>query len=93
MKRFVGICRTRSIFKSAANMHNVSNIDTQQRNELESNPRPLSRESVHHQATAHCEKIFYSVTCKPGGSVAEWLACWTQAQNGPGLNGSRDAVG
>jgi len=25
-----------------------------------------------------------------GGSVAEWLACWTQ---GPGSNRSRDAVG
>jgi len=28
-----------------------------------------------------------------GGSVAEWLACWTQAQYGPGSNRSRDAVG
>ena len=28
-----------------------------------------------------------------GGSVAEWLACWTQAQMGPGSNRSRDAVG
>ena len=27
-----------------------------------------------------------------GGSVAEWLACWTQAQEGPGSNRSRDAV-
>jgi len=27
------------------------------------------------------------------GSVAEWLACWTQAQKGPGSNCSRDAVG
>jgi len=27
------------------------------------------------------------------GSVAEWLACWTQAQKGPGSNRSRDAVG
>jgi len=26
-----------------------------------------------------------------GGSVAEWLACLTQAQKGPGSNGSRDA--
>jgi len=25
--------------------------------------------------------------------VAEWLACWTQAQKGPGSNRSRDAVG
>ena len=28
-----------------------------------------------------------------GGSVAEWIACWTQAQKGPGSNRSRDAVG
>jgi len=28
------------------------------------------------------------------GSVAEWLACWTQeVQKGPGSNRSRDAVG
>jgi len=34
---------------------------------------------------------------KQGGSVAvwlaEWLACWTHAQKGPGSNRSRDAVG
>jgi len=29
----------------------------------------------------------------PSFSVAEWLACWTQAQKGPGSNRSRDAVG
>jgi len=28
-----------------------------------------------------------------GGSVAEWLACGTQAQKGPGSNRSPDAVG
>ena len=28
-----------------------------------------------------------------GDLVAEWLACWTQAQKGPGSNRSRDAVG
>ena len=28
-----------------------------------------------------------------GGSVAEWLACWTQAQKGLGSNRSLDAVG
>jgi len=27
-----------------------------------------------------------------GGSVAEWLACWTQAQKGLGSNRSRDDV-
>ena len=26
------------------------------------------------------------------GSVAEWLACWTQAQKGSGSYRSRDAV-
>ena len=30
---------------------------------------------------------------RKGGSVAEWLACWTQAQKGLGSNRSRDAVG
>jgi len=33
------------------------------------------------------------VPARVGGSVAEWLACWTQAQKGLGLNRSRDAVG
>jgi len=28
-----------------------------------------------------------------GGSVDEWLTCWTHAQKGPGSNRSRDAVG
>ena len=28
-----------------------------------------------------------------GGSVAKWLACWTQAQKGLRLDRSRDAVG
>jgi len=27
-----------------------------------------------------------------GGSVTEWLACWTQAQKGLGSNRSRDAI-
>ena len=27
-----------------------------------------------------------------GGSVAKWLACWTQAQKGLGSNQSRDAI-
>jgi len=31
---------------------------------------------------------------KPGGgSVVEWLACWTQAQKGLGSAGCHDAVG
>ena len=32
-------------------------------------------------------------TWKMGGTVAEWLACCTQAQNGLGSNRSRNAVG
>jgi len=35
---------------------------------------------------------FVSLVRRAGGSVAEWLACWTQAQKGPGSNRSRDAV-
>ena len=27
-----------------------------------------------------------------GGSVADWLACWTQAQKGLGSNRSRDEL-
>ena len=37
----------------------------------------------------HCLIVYVSI----GGSVAEWLACWTQAQKGVGLNRSRNAVG
>ena len=33
-----------------------------------------------------------SCSSEKGGSVAEWLACWTQTQKGPGSNSSRDAV-
>jgi len=33
------------------------------------------------------------VTRLQGGSVAEWLACWTQVQKGFGSNRSHDAVG
>jgi len=36
------------------------------------------------------ERNRVSVCCLLGGSVAEWLACWTQAQKGPGSNRSRD---
>ena len=39
-------------------------------------------------------RVFFVCSTKlSGGSVAEWLACWTQAQKGPGSNRSRDAVG
>ena len=36
---------------------------------------------------------FFDILKGRGGSVAEWLACWTQAQKGLGSNRSRDAVG
>jgi len=36
---------------------------------------------------------FYWSKTRWGGSVAEWLACWTQAQMGLGSDRSRDAVG
>jgi len=35
----------------------------------------------------------HSASVPNPGSVAEWLACWTEAQKGPGSNRSRDAVG
>ena len=35
----------------------------------------------------------FGVHMDAGGSVTEWLACWTQAQNGLGSNRCRDAVG
>jgi len=39
-------------------------------------------------------RTHYSTTLgQVGGSVAEWLACWTQAQKGPGSNRSCNAVG
>jgi len=37
--------------------------------------------------------MYPSTVVFEGGSVAEWLACWTQALKGPGSNRSRDAVG
>jgi len=41
---------------------------------------------------AHKQHLLHSTHYR-GGSVAEWLACWTQAQKGPGSNCSRDTVG
>ena len=43
-----------------------------------------------HTTRQHIVVLVFTVR---GGSVAEWLACWTQAQKGPGSNRSRDAVG
>ena len=41
-----------------------------------------------------CSSVIYElISCCWGTSVAEWLACWTQAQKGLGSNRSHDAVG
>jgi len=40
-----------------------------------------------------CDKQYLVTTEVSGGSVAEWLACWTQALKGPGSNLSRDLSG
>jgi len=37
--------------------------------------------------------VFITAYFIKGGSVAEWLACWTRAQKGLSSNCSRDAVG
>ena len=47
---------------------------------------------------SHLEKLRHSsclqcILWTQGGSVAQWLACWTEAQKDPGSNRSRDAVG
>ena len=50
-----------------------------------------SNTCIVHSELPKLDKMLAS--CFRGGSVAEWLACWTQAQKGPGSNRSRDAVG
>jgi len=42
------------------------------------------------QQRCHGSQSFVGVMM--GGSVAEWLACWTQAQKGSLSNRSREAV-
>jgi len=39
-----------------------------------------------------CVYINFMLDVRRGGSVADWLACWTQAHKGPGSNRSCDAV-
>ena len=55
-------------------------------------PSPISFINVFRAYFPYLSRVIYIayVYC---GSVAEWLACWTQAQKGPGSNRSRDAVG
>jgi len=45
------------------------------------------------EGTSVSSSFLHSSWLCPGGSVAEWLACWTLAQKGPGSNRRRDAVG
>ena len=45
------------------------------------------------QVRNHNGEIMLLYSNSLGGSIAEWLACWTQAPKGPGSNRSRDAVG
>ena len=37
--------------------------------------------------------ICYCLVTVLGGSIAEWLVCWTRAHKGPGSNRNRDPVG
>ena len=58
---------------------------------------PYSRGKYCCRLALDCRPILYilvlrSMPTLSGGSVAEWLACWTQAQKGPGSNRSRDAA-
>jgi len=43
--------------------------------------------------TQHTDRFLLMTPIVKGGSVAEWIACWTREQQGPGSNHSRDAVG
>jgi len=61
-------------------------------------PCIVQQQRSHHKSTSnHRNDVFNSfyqtMPFIEGGSVAEWLACWTQAQKGLGSNRSRDAVG
>ena len=59
------------------------------------NTRTHGHQSVSYDIdhTSDARVLIYLCISARGGSVAEWLACWTQAQNGLGSNRSRDAVG
>ena len=49
---------------------------------------------IHLAPISHLSTLIPRTYCSDrGGSVVEWLACWTQAQKGPGSNRSRGAVG
>ena len=54
--------------------------------------KPNQHHQPHDCTTRDAMTIYHAVSVIPGVSVAEWLACWHQAQKGPGSNRSGDAV-
>jgi len=58
----------------------------------EQTDRRTDTRPIHRPCSAYCESSV-SVELIASCPVAEWLACWTQAQKGLGSNHSRDAVG
>jgi len=54
-------------------------------------PPILEMNKIAHNTAAG--QLYSLIRDRVDGSVAEWLAYWTQAQKGPGSNRSRDAVG
>ena len=53
----------------------------------------LSKVARSSYKVAKLATLHYARPQQRGGSIAEWLACGTQAQKGRGSNRSRDAVG
>jgi len=52
----------------------------------------VSISNTHTGVCAFNGPLSWTTQVSQSGSTAEWLACWTQAQKGPGSNRSRDAV-
>jgi len=82
-----------------------SSIRDTETSERPDNREPCDNDAVQYPATVWCSPRHSQhdasvprselefVLWQVGGSAAEWLACWTQAQEGLGSNRSRDAVG
>jgi len=51
---------------------------------------PWAHASPYHKR--HLDRFSRFGTARGCGLEAEWLACWTQAQKGPGSNRSHDAA-
>jgi len=54
---------------------------------------PLTHQSKQFFVASWKSVNIITFVASSGRSVADWLACWTQAQKGPRSNRSRDAVG